>query len=573
MSHSVRSHLRLEVDAYDDAIRQFIPGYEEGLNRIAGEVAAVRPALALDLGAGTGALAEAMLEHESVGVVEAIDVDPEMLDRARIRLKRFGSRVRFRECSFEAPLPACDAVAACLALHHIPAMQRKRAMYRHIFRALRPGGVFVTTDVTMTADPEERERRYRVWTAHLVSRGIGERRAREHFDEWAAEDTYFPVEDELTAMRDAGFVAECAVAGPAQHAPGGTQAIEFRMGEYLQRYLHAADRALANYDIGEVCIAERKPVGHIGFSGYSMVKFRAEAASGRCLVTVYYAEGDRDIRDCRKAIRSHLLWLEALDRDTDLVVQKPVHSLSGDYVTGVQSDRDPPVLVTLLRWVDGELVWDNYGDEAFVDLPSGILRDVGAVLGKLHRHSSLWTLPEGFTRPEGEPDDLQLNLNRLRPAADDGRIGAGDFAVLERTVCRVIEHVADMDGTPQFLGMLHGDFSCGNCVAHRGEISPIDFDWCRFGHFLADVGWCFAVNPMSPTLCQAFLDGYVQQFPFPDNHLRTIESFFIESCIRLLSWRAEDPGEEFPSLPRFVECACRKYLEGEAFVLDWMEEL
>ncbi len=214
MSHSVRSHLRLEVDAYDETIRRFIPGYEEGLNRIAGEVAAIRPALVLDLGTGTGALAEAMLEHERVGAVEAIDVDPKMLDRARIRLLRFGTRVRFRECSFEAPLPACNAVAACLALHHIPAMRRKRALYEHIFRSLRPGGVFVTTDVTMTADPEDRERCYRIWTAHLVSRGIDEKRAREHFDEWASEDTYFPVGEELAAMREAGFDAECAWKDP-----------------------------------------------------------------------------------------------------------------------------------------------------------------------------------------------------------------------------------------------------------------------------------------------------------------------------------------------------------------------
>lgn len=167
MSHSVRIHLRLDIDAYDEAIRQFIPGYEEGLNRIAGEVAAIRPA-----------------------------------------------RVRFRERLFEAPLPACDAVAACLALHHIPAMQRKRNLYKHIFRALRPGGVFVTADVTMTADPEERERSYRIWTAHLVSRGIDEPRAREHFDEWSSEDTYFPVEDELAAMRETGFVAECTWQDP-----------------------------------------------------------------------------------------------------------------------------------------------------------------------------------------------------------------------------------------------------------------------------------------------------------------------------------------------------------------------
>ena len=214
MSHSVRSHLRLEIDAYDETIRRFIPGYEEGLARIARVVAAIRPALVLDLGAGTGALAEVLLEHDGVETVEAIDVDPEMLERARIRLKRFGSRARFRERSFEAPLPPCDAVAASLALHHIPLMERKLVMYEHIYRALRPGGVFVTTDVTMTADPNERERCYRIWTAHLVSCGIHEKRAREHFDEWASEDTYFPVEEELAAMRETGFVTECTWQDP-----------------------------------------------------------------------------------------------------------------------------------------------------------------------------------------------------------------------------------------------------------------------------------------------------------------------------------------------------------------------
>ena len=29
MSHSVRNHLRLEIDSYDKTIRQFIPGYEK----------------------------------------------------------------------------------------------------------------------------------------------------------------------------------------------------------------------------------------------------------------------------------------------------------------------------------------------------------------------------------------------------------------------------------------------------------------------------------------------------------------------------------------------------------------
>ena len=204
---------------------RFIPGYEEGLTWAAREIVGIRPTLVLDLGAGTGALAEAMLEHEGVGVVEAIDVDAEMLDRARIRLKRFGVRARFQRCSFESPLPECDAVSACLALHHVPTMERKRALYKGIFRTLRPAGVFVNADVTMSAHPVRQEQCYRIWAGHLVSCGIDERRAYEHFDEWASEDTYFPLDDELTAMREAGFDAECAWREPPNTLSSWTQEI------------------------------------------------------------------------------------------------------------------------------------------------------------------------------------------------------------------------------------------------------------------------------------------------------------------------------------------------------------
>ena len=209
MSHSVRSHLRLEIDAYDATIRRFIPGYEEGLKRAAREIAGICPRLVLDLGAGTGALSEAILEHHSVDALEAIDIDPEMLAQARTRLERFGSRARFREGSFDEPLPACDAVAASLALHHVPTMERKGELFRRIYRALRPGGVFVNADVAIGADAAERDRSYGLWAKHMAVCGIEERRAWQHFDEWAEEDTYFPLEDELAAMRLAGFRADC----------------------------------------------------------------------------------------------------------------------------------------------------------------------------------------------------------------------------------------------------------------------------------------------------------------------------------------------------------------------------
>jgi len=210
MSHSVRRHLRVDIAEYDASIRRFIPGYEAMLAEAAGAVAAVSPALVLDLGAGTGALAAAILERAEVGVVELVDVDPEMLDQARIRLAAAGGRARFALRSFDDPFPACDAVTASLALHHIPTPEAKGALFRRAAEALRPGGIVVVADVTLPADPAGRDAGFRAWADHLVASGIEEHRAWEHFAEWAAEDTYFPLEEELRLLREAGLEARCA---------------------------------------------------------------------------------------------------------------------------------------------------------------------------------------------------------------------------------------------------------------------------------------------------------------------------------------------------------------------------
>ncbi|MDE0245374.1 MAG: methyltransferase domain-containing protein [Gammaproteobacteria bacterium] len=210
MSHSVKQHLRLEIEVYDRTIRTWIPGYEQALKRVAEEVARMNPRRVLDLGAGTGALSEAILQRSAGATVELLDVDPEMLAQARMRLKRFGKRARYREQSFLDPLPECDAVAASLALHHVPAMTEKKQLYKRILEALAPGGLLVNADVTMPAGEPRRSEDYAKWAAHLVSCGIGKDRAYEHFREWAGEDTYFPLEMELEAMTEAGFDASCA---------------------------------------------------------------------------------------------------------------------------------------------------------------------------------------------------------------------------------------------------------------------------------------------------------------------------------------------------------------------------
>ena len=209
MAHRVGRHLRLKIDEYDVSIRRFIPGYQTMLDVAADAVAGGSPALVVDLGAGTGALSEALLEHKEVGAVQALDIDPDMMALARSRLARFGDRARFALRSYDGAFAPCDAFAASLALHHIPTLEAKTALFARAFAALPAGGLLVNADANMPQDSAKRERLYREWADHMVRGGIPEQRAWQHFGEWAEEDTYLPLDAELEALARVGFRPQC----------------------------------------------------------------------------------------------------------------------------------------------------------------------------------------------------------------------------------------------------------------------------------------------------------------------------------------------------------------------------
>jgi tRNA (cmo5U34)-methyltransferase len=212
MTHSVKRHLDVDADAYDVEIRRFIPHYDDMLATGVELLATLAPPAAhvLDLGGGTGALSAAVLRGLPKARVTVLDVDRAMLDVARRRLAPVGDRVEFREGSFLDSLPAADAVVASLALHHVHDLGAKTDLYRAIHAALAPGGVFISLDAAITEDPRLRELTFDRWAARMAEQGITGAEARSHFAAWANEDRYFPLDEELAALRHAGFAeVEC----------------------------------------------------------------------------------------------------------------------------------------------------------------------------------------------------------------------------------------------------------------------------------------------------------------------------------------------------------------------------
>jgi SAM-dependent methyltransferase len=202
------SHLGIDLREYDARIRTFIPGYEQLLeisSTVLHATVKSRSPLIVDLGTGTGALAEWCLHERPQARIVGVDEDAGMLAAAAKRLRR---RFTGLQGSFETvDLPECDAVTACLALHHIPTPARRLRLFRRIHRALRQNGVLIVADCYLSSDARVRALDRALWLDHLRTNYTA-RQAHAYFRAWAREDVYAPLRDEIAHLERAGFTVD-----------------------------------------------------------------------------------------------------------------------------------------------------------------------------------------------------------------------------------------------------------------------------------------------------------------------------------------------------------------------------
>jgi len=102
---------------------------------------------ALEVGCGRGVGVELILEAFGVDSVDAFDLDPSMVAKARARLAAHGSRVQLwvgDATAISAPDATYDAVFDFGIIHHVPAWRFALAEVR---RVLKPGGRFYAEEV------------------------------------------------------------------------------------------------------------------------------------------------------------------------------------------------------------------------------------------------------------------------------------------------------------------------------------------------------------------------------------------------------------------------------------------
>src|SRR5689334_14668010 len=163
------------AEAYDAAAPSIHPYYEQ----VQEEILNLLPFKSgasfrfLDLGAGSGRLAERVLYRFAGAEATLVDQSEPFLGIAERRLARVASRVEFIHHRLQddwsrALRDAPNVILSTSAIHHLEPAE-KRALFARVFDALTPGGLFINGDEYRPADDQAYFALNEWWWAHMTA--------------------------------------------------------------------------------------------------------------------------------------------------------------------------------------------------------------------------------------------------------------------------------------------------------------------------------------------------------------------------------------------------------------------
>jgi tRNA (cmo5U34)-methyltransferase len=157
----------------------------------------------LDLGAGTGLVAATVADAYPEAQFDLLDGSAEMLSEAQELLGERVNAVHVQDMAAGLPAGRFDAVVSALAIHHLVDAD-KEALYRRVFAALRPGGVFVNAEQCAGPTPEMTRFNVEWWVSECLAAGATQGEIDDAFDR-RTHDRCTDVETQLGWLRAIGF--------------------------------------------------------------------------------------------------------------------------------------------------------------------------------------------------------------------------------------------------------------------------------------------------------------------------------------------------------------------------------
>ncbi|MTD42277.1 methyltransferase domain-containing protein [Erwinia sp. CPCC 100877] len=202
----IQAHFDQEAAEFDATIQKIIPYYDQLIEALVASIPfqKAQSFSVIDLGCGTGTVAQAIQQAYPHAELTCVDLSQEMLTLAKHKL---GPDINCLACSFEELTfdQTYDVAVSSLALHHLDNLAGHRQFYQKLYQALNPGGLFINADVVKAGNPQLQAVFMEKWIAFMQQQismqEIQERWLKSHFEE----DRPVALISELQILEEIGF--------------------------------------------------------------------------------------------------------------------------------------------------------------------------------------------------------------------------------------------------------------------------------------------------------------------------------------------------------------------------------
>ncbi len=203
----VKEHFETAYQNYDKLIKKLIPKYEQMHKLVVDSLDFPKNAKikVLDLGIGTGHTSLMILKKFPNAEIHGHDIAENMLNQARVRLKKYSSRVKIFQGNISKAKfkEKYDAVVSVLCIHHLNAKEKK-AQFKKIYNLLNRPGVFAIGDIVKFDTTEETKAKEEEWKEILL-KNLGPKKAKYYFENYLEEDIPDSTNNQLKWLKNAGF--------------------------------------------------------------------------------------------------------------------------------------------------------------------------------------------------------------------------------------------------------------------------------------------------------------------------------------------------------------------------------
>jgi Ser/Thr protein kinase RdoA (MazF antagonist) len=264
--------------------------------------------------------------------------------------------------------------------------------------------------------------------------------------------------------------------------------------------------------------------------------FRVETTDG-----LKYVLRISDPLGCLSAdeIHSEMMWLEALGRDTNLGIPKPVNTRERALVTEVEVAGVPEARqCAVFNWVPGR----NLSEQL---TPKNMYK-LGKLASQLHKHTETFTPPDRFrvrTRdivfPFANPDFPYVEPIVLFDEKYGEHFPPKRRELFEKLINLVQEAIDKLFANEIGLRVIHNDLHQWNVKVHKERAYALDFENLMWRYPVQDIATTlFYVNWQEDRdeLRAAYQRGYVSYDEWPEEYEDQIDIFIAGHGAMLINY-------------------------------------